>query len=69
MFDRVLSDLTRTTNIVESWHREMNERVGVAHPNIAHLVKIFKQEEEKTYLGLNQDFQGNLNTSRVMISK
>lgn len=60
VFERVLVGLPITSNIKQAWQREVNERIGVSHPNIAHLIVIFKEQEEKPFLGFNQAFQGKI---------
>jgi hypothetical protein len=39
-------NLPRTINNLESWHRVLNQKIGLVHPNIAHRVKTLMNEEE-----------------------
>jgi len=38
----------RTTNHVEGWHRMLNKKVKVAHPNTFVLIKALQSEKETT---------------------
>lgn len=47
---RVQSNIDRTTNCAESWHRVLNFRAHVPHPNIAQFVSEILGKDEKTRL-------------------
>jgi hypothetical protein len=36
----------RTTNTVEAWHRGINKKLGVVHPNIGNFINCLQKEEE-----------------------
>ncbi|KAG0431131.1 hypothetical protein DMUE_5590 [Dictyocoela muelleri] len=47
VFDRIFSNVVRTTNSAEGWHRVINFRTQMFHPNIAHFLNEILGEEEK----------------------
>lgn len=54
--------MPRTTNGVESWHRILNNRCEIAHPNIGKFITIIQKEEELTRFKMTQCINGNLET-------
>ena len=47
VYSRVRKNVARTTNSAEAWHRTLNFRNQVAHPNIAQLINEILNEEIK----------------------
>ena len=41
---RVTSDLPRTNNALEGWHRQFNDSISVAHPTIWTFIKVLRRE-------------------------
>lgn len=62
--DRVLKGLPRTTNGAEGWHRCLNNRAHISHPNILKFLDIIKSEEEKSRYKLVQYSLGKLDLNR-----
>lgn len=53
-YSRVLNNTPRTTNCSEAWHRVLNFRCNVSHPNFAKFMEILLQENEKARIGIIQ---------------
>jgi hypothetical protein len=51
---RILKNIPRTINLVEGWHRVLNERCVVSLPNIVGLVNVLKDFEEENRFTLCQ---------------
>ena len=45
MFQRSLSELPRTNNYVEGWHRRLQANLYVYHPTLWKLIEVLKREE------------------------
>ena len=48
MNERTLSDLPRTNNAVEGWHRAFQTSVGASHPSIFKLIEKLHLEQSAT---------------------
>ena len=57
-YEGVLGSVSRTTNVLESWHRDLNSSFERAHPNIALFIEALRQEEQKMHLRLTQILSG-----------
>jgi hypothetical protein len=44
VFERVKQNVPRTTNFLEAWHRVLNSKVAIKHPNFAHFITILQKE-------------------------
>lgn len=53
----VKSDLPRTNNAVEGWHRSFNSSIGI-HPSLWKFIDLIKLEQSKNELILNQIYGG-----------
>ena len=58
VYDRIGSDLPRTTNSLEGWHQTFNKRVSITHPTFSKLVKKIKDEQASTEFILEQSALG-----------
>jgi hypothetical protein len=45
---RILSNIPRTTNSLEAWHRNLNFNCNICHLNLGNFIDILIQENEKT---------------------
>ena len=69
-FDRVLNEIPRTTNVLEAWHRSLNQNFNIAHPNIVQFIKILGESEERDRVYICQVKSGrNLEISNYNLSK
>jgi hypothetical protein len=59
-YERVLNNIPRTTNGVEAWHRTLNARCQVAHPNLGKFITIIQKEEEVVKYKLTQKINGKI---------
>jgi hypothetical protein len=59
-FSRIESDLPRTTNSVEAWHRGLNASNARRHPNLGSFITILQNEEEKVRIKLSQWSKGRI---------
>ena len=57
-YERIIKNLPRTTNIIEAWHRGLNQESIIAHPNIARFHELICKEEERTRYRIIQTFAG-----------
>ncbi|RVD93284.1 hypothetical protein TUBRATIS_001850 [Tubulinosema ratisbonensis] len=69
VYSRILKNLPRTTNSVEAWHRNLNQKSLIAHPNIAKFIDIIKKENEKTRFNITQIFNGSFSFNLFNPSK
>lgn len=69
VFDRVLKNIPRTTNNLESWHRVLNQKCVVAHPNISVFIESLREEEESNRIILSQILRSEFELSRRNLEK
>jgi hypothetical protein len=58
MWERVASDLPRTNNIVEGWHREIQASLDGDHPSIWRFLRFLQREETLSRLTREQIVAG-----------
>lgn len=58
-FNNVIDKLPRTTNAIEAWHRTINSRSEISHPNIARFISLLQSEEEIVRLEISRRKAGN----------
>jgi hypothetical protein len=59
--ERVILNLPRTTNGVESWHRTLNKIGEIPHPNIGKFVEILQKNEEMARFTISKLISGQFN--------
>lgn len=59
IYDRVLSNLPRSNNAVEGWHKAFASRVVIAHPTVAKLAEKIRREQSKFEIDIAQILQGH----------
>ena len=64
VFTRIKKQVPRTTNCVESWHKSLNNRTEIAHPNLGKFLSLIQKEEELVRFGLSRAKSGNIEFSR-----
>jgi hypothetical protein len=67
--ERVLRNLPRITNSVEAWHRSLNQKSMVSHPNICRFISTIQKEEELVKFNLIRNENGMLQTSTRNLCK
>jgi len=53
-YDATLSDLPKTKNSIEGWHRAFSSMLDASHPTIRRLINIIKKEQYLTEIKMNQ---------------
>lgn len=53
-YDRVISDLPRTNNSVEGWHRAFQQTIDCHHPSIYKIIQHFKTEQHQVQIKLDR---------------
>lgn len=61
--NRIIKNLTRSINHVEAWHRVINGRIGIKHPNIAFFISTILSTENFEKHKINHFFNGNIESS------
>jgi hypothetical protein len=51
---RVINNIPTTTNSLEAWHRNINSKTVVVHPNITKFISMLQKEELKTAIRVTQ---------------
>ena len=54
VYQRVLSNLPRSNNSIEGWHRAFNNRVSVKHPTVTKLAQCIIREQSKFELDIER---------------
>lgn len=57
-YDATLTDLPKTNNSVEGWHRAFSSLLGASHPTIWRLIDTIKKEQGSTEIKINQLIAG-----------
>lgn len=69
VYERVKTNLPRTSNGAESWNRTLNLRMESAHPNIAQFITEILKEEELNIFNLKRALNGKILNCRQNIEK
>lgn len=64
VYQRVFNNIPRTTNSVEGWHRSINQKAEIAHPNIARLITLIQDEEEINRINILKSLSGDFALSK-----
>ncbi|KAG0436960.1 hypothetical protein DMUE_3950 [Dictyocoela muelleri] len=62
IYDRVLNKIPKTTNVLEGWHRSLNNNFQIAHPNIYEFGIELKKRHAIVENKINQLFLENNET-------
>jgi hypothetical protein len=52
--EKVRLSIPRTTNSLEAWHRSLNSKFNVAHPNFAEFIEVLRMENERVRVEISQ---------------
>jgi hypothetical protein len=50
VYERCLCDVARTKNSLEGWHRSLNSKTPIPHPNLAKFVNIIQRDEQFSFM-------------------
>ena len=59
VYNRIISNLRRSNNSVEGWHRIFPTRVSISHPTVIKLVETIHREQLNFEIDIAQILQGH----------
>lgn len=64
--ERVKFNIPRTINSLEAWHRSLNSKFNVSHPNICKLIDVLKMENERVRIEIAQSKNCSIFSKKIL---